>query len=104
MIFFNFRFTKIYYLLCLIALFLLGVLFFVEALRFRITWGLDGFTVRHGLAPEKRYAHEQFQHMHVEHQCVILVLGGKKYTFPQGCPHATEFIDFLEETYGDTQE
>ena len=31
-------FTKIYYLLCLIALFLLGVLFFVEALRFRITW------------------------------------------------------------------
>lgn len=97
-------FTKIYYLLCLIALFLLGVLFFVEALRFRITWGLDGFTVRHGLAPEKRYAHEQFQHMHVEHQCVILVLGGKKYTFSQGCPHATEFIDFLEETYGDTQE
>ncbi len=99
----RYGFSEIWYTL-LMVLFLLGsVYFLVGALRFRVTWGADGFHIRQGLMPEKHYTLDDLEQMYKEDQCIILYLNGKKYGFSQGCPHAMELIEFLEENFSSEQ-
>lgn len=95
----RYGFNEIWYLLLMVLFLLFSLYFLIGALRFRVTWGADGFYIRQELKPEKHYALDEFQQMYIEDQCIILYLGGKKYGFSQGCPHAMEFIEFLEETF-----
>lgn len=105
-IFFFMRYgtSEIWYLLLMVLFFLGSVWFLIGALRFRVTWGEDGFGIRQGLMPEKHFALEELEQTGVQEQMIILVFHGKKYGFSQGCPGAMELIEFLEKTYQEKEE